>query len=66
MKNERFWFLERVKYKILNGKEGIKKAYDLMAKSYDDSKYLYWTRRIERGEEKIINKWIEKKFKKLP
>ena len=59
IKNEKFWFLKEVKYKILNGKKGVKEAYDLMAKSYDHSKYFYWTRKMEKGEEKIINKWIK-------
>ncbi|MEM2929064.1 MAG: hypothetical protein QXP60_08885 [Nitrososphaerota archaeon] len=60
IKNKKFWFLKKSKYKIFYGKKGIKEAYDLMAKSYDNSKYLYWTRKIEEGEEKIIDKWIEK------
>lgn len=59
IKNEKFWFFKKVKYEILNGKKGVKEAYDLIAKSYDHSKYLYWTRKMEKGEEKIINKWIK-------
>lgn len=59
MGREVFWF-KGVEYKVLEGKKGVKEAYDGMADSYDYSEYLYWTRRMEGGEERIIKGWIEK------
>jgi len=57
--NEKFWFLKRgIKYKILDGKMGVKKAYDLMAKDYDTNGY--WTRRDEIVEENCIREWVRK------
>lgn len=50
MSEETFWF-KGVKYTVLEGKKGVKEAYDGMASSYDYSGYLYWTRRMEEGEE---------------
>ncbi|OYT61760.1 MAG: hypothetical protein B6U69_03025 [Thermofilum sp. ex4484_15] len=49
-----------MEYKILKGKEGIKRAYELLAERYDSSKYLFWTRKIEKGEERVISRWIAK------
>lgn len=55
--NEKFWFLKRgIKYKILDGKIGVKRAYDLMAKNYDTNGY--WTRRDEIVEENCIREWV--------
>lgn len=51
---EKDWF-GRVEYKVLKGKQGVRNAYDLMAKYYDSSRFLFWTRRIERGEERILD-----------
>lgn len=48
----------KVKYNLLEGKKGVKEAYDLMADYYDFSKYLFWTREMEKGEERIVDKWI--------
>ncbi|RLE70921.1 MAG: hypothetical protein DRJ45_04485 [Thermoprotei archaeon] len=56
---DKYWF-NKVKYRVLEGKDGIRYAYNCMADLYDSSKYLYWTRKIETGEEKIIDKWIKK------
>jgi len=57
MSEEKSWF-GKVKYRVLEGKEGVREAYDCMANSYDYSKYLYWTRKLERSEERVIKKWI--------
>lgn len=57
MSEEALWF-RGVKYRVLEGKEGVREAYDGMANSYDYSEYLYWTRRMEDGEERVIGKWI--------
>jgi len=46
------------KFKVLNGKVGVKIAYNSIAPTYDSSKYLFWTRRIEKREEEVINKWL--------
>ena len=58
MGEEAFWFNE-AKYKILEGKRGVREAYDKMANEYDFSERLYWTRRMEEGEERIVRKWIK-------
>ncbi len=55
---DRFWF-GKVKYRILEGKRGVKEAYDCMASVYDHSEYLYWTRKMEEAEERIAKKWVE-------
>ena len=47
------------KYRVLKGKAGVRDVYDQMADRYDYSKYLYWTRKFEAGEQRIIKKWIE-------
>lgn len=54
---DRFWF-EDVKYRILEGKDGVREAYDSMASSYDCSKFLYWTRKMEEAEERIVKRWL--------
>ena len=43
---EKFGF-GRVRYRVLEGKEGVREAYDCMAGAYDYSRYLYWTRKME-------------------
>jgi len=55
---------EKTKYRILEGKHGIEKAYNEMAPSYDTSKSstFFWTRKMEAAEERVVNKWI-KNFK---
>lgn len=58
MSEEAFWF-KGAKYRILEGKEGVREAYNKMADNYDHSERLYWTRRMEEGEERIIKKWIK-------
>ena len=44
---------------IIEGKEGVRETYDRMANNYDYSEHLYWTRRIEKGEERYIGEWIK-------
>jgi len=57
---EKYWrFMNRVKHRVFEGKAGIKQVYDEMAHLYDSSEYLYWTRRMEEGEERAIKKWVE-------
>ena len=58
MSEEAFWF-KGAKYRILEGKEGVREAYNRMADNYDYSERLYWTRRMEEGEERTIKKWIK-------
>jgi len=58
MSEEESWF-GKVKYRVLEGKEGVKEAYDCMANSYDYSKYLYWTRKLELAEERVVKKWVD-------
>jgi len=31
-----------------------------MASRYESSKYLYWTRKMEEGEEKAIRSWLRR------
>jgi len=57
MGEEKSWF-GKAKYRVHEGKEGVREAYDCMADSYDHSKYFYWTRRLELTEERVVNKWI--------
>jgi ubiquinone/menaquinone biosynthesis C-methylase UbiE len=56
-KEDRFWF-GKVKYRVLEGKEGVREAYDCMAGVYDYSEYLYWTRKMEEAEERVVKKWV--------
>lgn len=58
MDEEAFWF-KGAKYRILEGKEGVREAYDRMVDNYDHSERLYWTRRMEEGEERVVRKWIK-------
>jgi len=39
-KEDRFWF-GKVRYRVLEGKDGVREAYDCMAGVYDFSEYLY-------------------------
>ena len=57
-KEDRFWF-GKVRYRVLEGKEGVREAYDCMAGVYDFSEYLYWTRKMEEAEERVIRKWVD-------
>jgi ubiquinone/menaquinone biosynthesis C-methylase UbiE len=57
MSEKVFWF-EGMEYRILEGKKGVKEAYDEMADEYDRSEYLCWTRRMEEGEERAIKIWF--------
>lgn len=57
-KEDRFWF-GKVKYRVLEGKEGVREAYDCMAGAYDYSKHLYWTRKMEGAEERVVKKWVD-------
>lgn len=54
---EKFGF-GRVRYRVLEGKEGVREAYDCMAGSYDYSKYFYWTRKMELAEERVVKRWV--------
>jgi len=45
------FFRDKIKYKVPEGKAGVREAYDQMASHYDNSKHLYWTRKMEKGEE---------------
>jgi len=47
-------------YRVLEGKSGVRQAYDEMSKLYDTSRYLFWTRKMEEGESRIVEKWIRK------
>jgi len=58
MSEEKSWF-GKVMYRVLEGKEGVREAYDCMADSYDYSKYLYWTRKMERAEQRVFQKWVD-------
>ncbi len=58
MSEEKSWF-GRVRYRVLEGKEGVREAYDCVANSYDYSKYFYWTRKLELAEERVAKKWID-------
>lgn len=49
----------KAKYRILEGKAGVRDLYDQMADRYNRSRYLYWTRKFEAGEERAIGEWIE-------
>jgi len=51
--------MNKVEHRILEGNIGVKQVYDEVADLYDHSKYLYWTRRMEEGEERVVEKWIE-------
>lgn len=58
---EKYWrFMNKVEHEVLEGKVGVKQVYDEMADLYDYSEYLYWTRRMEEGEERAVKKWIER------
>jgi ubiquinone/menaquinone biosynthesis C-methylase UbiE len=59
LEEELYWFRE-AKYRVLEGKRGVRRCYDEMAKRYEDSRYLYWTRRMEEGEERAIKGWLER------
>ena len=56
-KEDRFWF-GKVKYRVLEGKAGVREAYDCMAGVYDFSEFLYWTRKMEEAEERVVKKWV--------
>ena len=57
-KEDRFWF-GKAQYRVLEGKDGVREAYDCMAGVYDFSKYLYWTRKMEEAEERVVGKWVD-------
>lgn len=57
-KEDRFWF-GKVRFRVLEGKMGVREAYDCMAGVYDFSEYLYWTRKMEEAEERVIGKWVD-------
>ena len=54
---ELYWF-RKVEYRILRGKRGVQRCYNEMASRYENSRYLYWTRRMEEGEERAIRGWL--------
>jgi len=45
-------------HRILEGKRGIREAYDIMSRNYDSSKHLHITRKMEIGEEKAVEKLL--------
>lgn len=57
MSEETFSF-KSVEHRVLEGKKGVIQAYDSMSSSYDHSEFLYWTRRMEEGEERTIRRWL--------
>lgn len=57
-KEDRFWF-GKVRHRVLEGKDGVREAYDCVAGVYDFSKYLYWTRKMEEAKERIVGKWVD-------
>lgn len=57
MNKKIFWFREAA-YEALDGKAGVREVYERMADRYDCSEYLYWTRRIEEGEGRAVERWI--------
>ena len=46
------------RYRVFKGKKGVQDAYDQMADHYDASEHLNWTRRMEEGEERVIEIWL--------
>jgi len=52
--------LSRRVFRILEGKDGVRKLYDDLAENYDHSRYLYLTRRLERCEEGVLRGWLER------
>ena len=52
--------LPRIRFRILEGKDGVRKLYDDLAEIYDHSRYLYLTRRLERCEEGVLRGWLER------
>ncbi|MGC8831755.1 MAG: class I SAM-dependent methyltransferase [Thermoproteota archaeon] len=59
MSKRRMGGLRRVTtHRILEGKRGIRKAYDMMSRNYDSSKHLHITRKMEIGEEKAVEKLL--------
>jgi len=52
--------LLRRRFRILEGKDGVRRLYDDLAEIYDHSRLLYLTRRLERCEEKVLSGWLEK------
>ncbi|OYD15333.1 hypothetical protein CH333_06000 [candidate division WOR-3 bacterium JGI_Cruoil_03_44_89] len=55
----KFWFISKPQYEIRGGKKGLRGVYDCLASDYDNSRYLFYTRWIEREEETIINRWLD-------
>jgi ubiquinone/menaquinone biosynthesis C-methylase UbiE len=59
MSEENFPF-KGVEHRVLEGKKGVREAYDCMSITYDHSEYLRWTRRMEQAEESAIRRWLLK------
>jgi len=53
MDEETVWF-KAEEHRVLNGKKGVRDAYDRMSASHAHSRYLYWTKRMEEVEEKAV------------
>ncbi len=47
-----------VEHRVLEGKKGIREAYDRMSITYDHSEHLRPTRRMEQAEERAIGRWL--------
>ena len=52
--------MPRRRFRILEGKDGVRRLYDDLADIYDHSRFLYLTRRLERCEEKVLREWLDK------
>ena len=52
--------LLRRRFRVLEGKEGVRRLYDDLAEIYDHSRLLYLTRRLERCEEEVTREWLER------
>lgn len=44
--------------RIMEGKRGVRKAYDIISRNYDSSKNLNVTRKMEMGEGKIVERFL--------
>jgi len=52
--------LLRRRFRVLEGKDGVRRLYDDLAEIYDHSRLLYLTRRLERCEEEVLREWLKK------
>jgi len=59
MSEENFPF-RGVEHTVLQGKKGVRQAYDCMSITYDYSEYLHRTRGMEEAEGRAIRRWFSK------